>query len=323
VNVLTWIKSLNPRRRPKKAIGVGLFLLAVGFILWACWPVPMASLVEHNPEKTCMMEIRAQQAARKHLPYALKYRWVNYKQVSEHLRKAVVAAEDDTFYEHHGVDYPMIWISIKQCWKHRAFVQGGSTITQQVTKNLYLSPRKNPLRKIREAVLAQRLERYLSKRRILEIYLNIAEWGRGIFGAEAAARYYFKKPAADLTLDEAVALVAVLPSPLKHSPLKEDRFLKWRKAWVLRQMRYKGYLPKAVTPLEAEPEPDWIADEEDDAGEEDAVPDSRANTPGSQNLQMQSTPGPEAGEPTQMDTDETPGENEDRPGLVPTAEESQ
>jgi len=305
------LHAVHPRTHPVRlALAAGTAAAAV-LLLWLCWPMNFRALLDHNPGKTRLMEIREQQARRKGVAYRIRHRWVPLRRIAEPLRKAVIAAEDDAFYQHHGVDLTAIRVSLKNNWKKKTYAQGGSTITQQVVKNLYLSPKKSMLRKLREAALALQMERALSKRRILEIYLNIAEWGRGVYGAEAAARHYFGKPAADLTLDEAVALVAVLPSPLKHSPVRQDRFLKWRKAWVLRQLRYTGYLPKPAEPEQPEPIPEWILEENRENGE--GAPESFANTPAAAGEPIdpaapvepaptaEVTAGPESGEATTLE----------------------
>jgi len=139
--------------------------------------------------------------------------------------------------------------------KRRRFAFGGSTITQQTARNLYLSPSKNPLRKLKEMLIARRLERELGKRRILEIYLNIAEWGRGIFGAEAAARAYFGKSAAALDPEEAAALAAVLPSPRRWNPAAPGRYVSMRSETILDRMRHSGFLVVDDEEYEEEPEP--------------------------------------------------------------------
>lgn len=215
---------------------------AAFFCLWLVWSPPMKKLAQHNPAKTRLMQIREQQARQAHRRYTVVQKWVPLSQIARPLRLAVMTVEDDIFFQHHGLDWENIWWSLRKNWKRGRYAQGGSTITQQVVKNLYLTPRKSLLRKLKEAVLALRLERTLKKKRILEIYLNVAEWGPGIFGAEAAARRYYHKPAAELTWEEAVALAAVLPSPLKHSPLKPDRFTEFRQSWIKHRLLEKGFL---------------------------------------------------------------------------------
>jgi len=145
-------------------------------------------------------------------------RWVPLSRISPFLIKAVTIAEDDKFWVHEGFDYDAIQKAVEKDLKAGEFKLGGSTISQQLAKNIYLSPAKNPFRKVREAVITWRMEQVLTKRRILELYLNVVEWGEGIFGAEAAAWHYYGKPASDLNPHEAARLAAVLPNPRKYSP---------------------------------------------------------------------------------------------------------
>mgnify|MGYP001599924408 CR=1 FL=1 len=139
---------------------------------------------------------------------------------SPFLRHAVIVAEDGRFYEHEGIDFEELKEAVKKNISKKKFAFGASTITQQLAKNLYLSPSKNPLRKMKEALIAHQMESKLSKRRILEIYLNVVEWGPGIYGAEAASRHYFDKSSNELTAEESETLAAYLPSPMRYSKPK-------------------------------------------------------------------------------------------------------
>jgi monofunctional biosynthetic peptidoglycan transglycosylase len=156
--------------------------------------------------------------------------------VSPHLQRAVIVAEDASFYHHHGFDWAGIRGAASRNWDRGELRRGGSTITQQLAKNLYLSPEKNYLRKVHEAVITRVLEKRLSKRRILELYLNVVEWGRGIYGAEAAARHHFGKSAQDLEPAEAALLAAILPSPRRYDPLRTTKFLAKRQQQILHSM---------------------------------------------------------------------------------------
>lgn len=233
---------MKGRTFPWVRLGLLLGLFGLGAMALAARQ-SMRALQEQSPVRTRLMKLREQEARLRGKPWVLQYRWVPISRISPVLKRAVLAAEDDTFYQHPGVDLEAVKYSLQKNLKQRRFAQGGSTITQQVVKNLYLTPRKTLIRKLEEAVLALLLERFVTKPRILEIYLNTVEWGPGIFGAEAAARKFFGKPALDLSLDEAEALAAVLPSPLRHSPVREDRYLIWRKKWVARRMRMEGLMP--------------------------------------------------------------------------------
>jgi monofunctional biosynthetic peptidoglycan transglycosylase len=172
--------------------------------------------------------------------------WRSLDQISPHLVHAVVLSEDDRFYDHRGFDFEQIRIAIETNWKKKRYAYGGSTITQQLARTLYLTPRKNLLRKAKEAVITFWLERSMSKRRILEVYLNVIEWGPGIYGAEAASQFYFQIAAADINPDEAAALASVLPSPRRWSPTSERAFMAQRRTRLLERMRRAGYIPEEV-----------------------------------------------------------------------------
>ncbi len=210
-------------------------------------PVPSPEkLARENPPTTQMLLRRARQAEARGKRFQPRWTWVPLSRLGLPLQNAVIAAEDSTFYQHRGVEWGLTRAAFLESWKTGRRDRGASTLTQQVARNLYLSPEKTYLRKAREIVLAQRLEKALSKDRLLEIYLNIAEWGDGIFGAEAAARAYFGKSAADLTWDEAIAMTSVLPSPRRHRPTDTGRWVSSRKAWVLQRLvTTRRYTPPA------------------------------------------------------------------------------
>ena len=202
-------------RRWKKAL---LWILASAlaaaalFALWVVltWP-DVAALAKQRPETTAFIEAAK---ARGEKP---EWRWVPYSSISFELRKAVVVSEDLSFFSHRGFDTHEIKIAAREAAEGKR-VRGASTITQQLAKNLWLSPSRSPLRKLRELVLTRQLERHLSKRRILELYLNVAQFGSGIYGAEAAARRYFGVPASELDADQAAQLAAALPRPASWHP---------------------------------------------------------------------------------------------------------
>ncbi len=168
-----------------------------------------------------------------------------YNRISESLKRAVLVAEDSAFWEHEGVDLEQLQKSMEVNWSEGKFARGGSTITQQLAKNLYLSPSKNPLRKVRELFIARRLEVELSKRRILELYLNVIEWGDGVYGADAAARTYFHHSAAALSPPDAALLAAAIINPRVHNPAHPDARLRGRQRLILRRMRYVEPPPPA------------------------------------------------------------------------------
>ena len=218
-----------------------VFCLLCLLLLYACivgrylvWP-PMWSLDTENPATTAFMEYREAQWEEAGAKVKVSWTWKSLSRISPHLRQAVVVAEDDTFWEHHGFVWSGIRVALTKNLERGRLSAGGSTITQQLAKNLYLSPEKSITRKLQEAVLTWRLEMNLSKERILEIYLNVVEWGKGVYGAEAAARRYFGVSAANLSKSQAATLAAMLPDPLHRSP--NSRGVQKLAAIILRRMR--------------------------------------------------------------------------------------
>jgi monofunctional biosynthetic peptidoglycan transglycosylase len=194
------------------------------------------SLRTDPPQTTAFMELRAREAMRKGQKPRYDHRWVSYERISPNLKRAVIVAEDSRFWEHQGIDVEEIEKSIEINWARGSFARGASTITQQLAKNLYLSPSRNPVRKLRELFITRRLEASLGKRRILEIYLNVIEWGDGIFGCEAAARTYFGKSAADLTREEAALMAGAIINARELNVARPNRRLLRRQEIVLRRM---------------------------------------------------------------------------------------
>ncbi|MBI4665410.1 MAG: monofunctional biosynthetic peptidoglycan transglycosylase [Nitrospinae bacterium] len=201
----------------------------------------IGALAKKNPEKTAFMEYREAEWEKGKKKIKIRQRWVPLSAISPFLRKAVVIAEDGRFWSHEGFDFEAIRDALEKDIKAGKPKFGASTISQQLAKNLYLSPSKNPVRKLKEAVLTYRIEKTLSKKRILEIYLNVVEWGDGVFGAETAARRYFGKSAAALSPDEAARLAVVLPNPRKWSPVK-GRYVERRARTILAIMERQGML---------------------------------------------------------------------------------
>jgi len=176
----------------------------------------VALLTIHNPHTTAWMRLRARQARAAGKELAIRQTWIPLREIPRALQKAVIAAEDEKFYEHHGFD----WEALKEAYalndETERIKRGGSTITQQLAKNLYLSPRRSYVRKIREAVITVSMELLLSKDRILELYLNCIEFGPGVFGVEEGARYHFGVSARQLSLDQSCRLAAIIPAPLRY-----------------------------------------------------------------------------------------------------------
>lgn len=204
-------------KRSKKLKRPVLALLIIACVMWvfALYHVPAAlnilSIRFVRPLATSFMKYNAFI----HPWKKINYKWVASDKISNYLKKAVVIAEDDKFYEHHGLDWDAIKLAAKKNWRRKKIAFGASTISQQLVKNLYLTPSKDPVRKVREVLLAVFLDFYLPKERTLELYLNVVEWGPNIFGAEAAARHYFGVSAANLSAPQAAFLASILPNPVK------------------------------------------------------------------------------------------------------------
>ena len=262
------------------------------FVLWlfAVWPPPVWYRT-HFPRETAFMRMRGQMEG---------YRPVPLDSISRHFPRAVLVGEDHRFWMHHGIDFIEVrralgyrrdgfaWTSPRDvtelvralggAWGRRDALRGASTISQQLAKNLYLSPSRNPLRKLKEAVTAYRLELALGKERVLELYVNVAELGDGVWGVEAASRKYFGRPAGALSRSEAAALAGSLPFPLASNPSYRPGRMRWRQAYILRRMQGRlaeppegvaRRIPEAVADSIAQP---IVVDAEDEAGGEAPVP---------------------------------------------------
>ncbi len=234
------------------ALGVGFASLA-----WMYLTLPdVRVLATTNPETTAFIEIRRDEAHDAGKSFTLRRRWVPYNRISNHLKRAVIVAEDSAFFEHEGLDYQQIRESIEDSLEDGGAMRGASTITQQLAKNLYLSESRNPTRKLKELIITRRLETALSKRRIFEIYLNSIEWGDGIFGCEAAARAYFGKSCADLGPAEAAMMAGAIINPRVHSPAKPTRRLLRRQQIILGRMGRAPAPAEAPAPAPAAPAPE-------------------------------------------------------------------
>jgi len=204
-------------------------------------------LATTNPSSTAFMEQRDVEAAREGRTTRREQEWVSYSRISENLKRAVLVAEDAAFWQHDGIDIQQIRESIQASWEEGAPIRGASTITQQLAKNLYLSSSRDPLRKLRELIIARRLEAALPKIRIFEIYLNVIEWGDGIWGAEAAARIYFGISAAALNAEQSALLAGAIINPRLHSPARPTARLRARQQIIRGRMgRARSPAPEAT-----------------------------------------------------------------------------
>lgn len=248
-------KIKGEKKRCEKACLIALVGIVAALSAYIYFTFPnIKGLKRNNPKKTSFMAYREKEWKKKGKKYKIQQKWVPYSQISPYLIKAVIIAEDDKFWGHDGFDYEAMQKAIEKDIKAGKFKSGGSTISQQLAKNLYLSPSKNPVRKIKEAVITWRMEKVLSKGRILELYLNVAEWGEGgIFGIEAAARHYYAKSAAELTPEEASRLASILPSPRRYNPIGESKYVASRAKVIYNIMIKRGIVV---------PEHEDVADED-------------------------------------------------------------
>ncbi len=215
-----------------------------------------AKLRTEDPVKTALMQQRLREAESSGKQLSIKQKWIPLSKLPRHLINAVVLAEDGTFWEHGGFDWYEFQQSLKKNWEKKRVVRGASTITQQLAKNIYLSTSKDPIRKLKEWIITLLLEHHLEKQRILEIYLNVIEWGRGIFGVEEAARAYFGRSASALTYEQSLRLAAVIPSPLKHKPTDGSRWVMFRKRVIAQRMMGRKYTETELEPEEDEDDND-------------------------------------------------------------------
>jgi monofunctional biosynthetic peptidoglycan transglycosylase len=240
--------AVRRRRWPRtaaRAAEIAVVLAAVGALgLWCSVP-DTAPLADRNPSSTAFIDLRRSQAEDAGRPFTLHWQWRPIGGISRYLRAAVIYAEDYNFYRHDGVDWHAIEHAVSADWNKGAMSIGGSTITQQLAKNLYLSPRRSVVRKGREVLIAFALEDHLSKQRLLELYLNVVEWGDGVFGAEAAAQHWFHHSAQTLSPAEAVRLAVALPNPIKRAPNVRDPDLTRKSVRLIRLLRMQGLINAA------------------------------------------------------------------------------
>lgn len=220
-----------------KWIGRGLLALIVLLALYQVWLFSHVWWwVDHNPSASAFMEEQLAKLQENDPEAELRHKWVPYERISPNLKLALIASEDAKFLDHEGFDWEGIQTAWEKNLKKGRIVAGGSTISQQLAKNLFLSSRKTPWRKGEEAIITLMLEKMMSKRRIFEIYLNVIEWGNGVFGAEAAARHYYKSSAASLGAPQAAKLAAMVPNPRYFDKNRNDRKLLRKAAIIQRRM---------------------------------------------------------------------------------------
>jgi monofunctional biosynthetic peptidoglycan transglycosylase len=230
----------------KKWMLRGILLVTAGMVIFVLWMVitlpDPADLNTTNPQTTALIEQRRREAQKKGIQFSVRQKWVAYSTIPEMLKKIIRISEDANFFDHEGIDFEEMKESIIKNWEQGKFARGGSTITQQLAKNLYLSTQKSIFRKIKEYLIARRLEKSLSKDRIFHLYLNVIEFGHGIFGVDAAAQYYFRKPVADLNLEEMIRLTAIIPRPTSIRADGNSRWLMWRCCWIVEKLILYHYI---------------------------------------------------------------------------------
>lgn len=245
--------SAKGKRSLLRRIIIALLVLpAIGALGLMIFP-RVGRLAAHNPGQTAFMSYAVEQAGLKGRNLEITQKWVPLNRISPYLVRAVLIGEDDKFYTHEGFDFDAMQKAIEKDIKAGKLKAGGSTISQQLAKNLYLSPSKNPARKIIEAVITWRIERALTKKRILEIYLNVIEWGDGIYGAEAAARRYYGKSAYALSAPEAARLAAVIPNPRRYNPIGQSKYVDNRARIILGVMQRRGIVEEGYETEVIEP----------------------------------------------------------------------
>jgi monofunctional glycosyltransferase len=222
--------------RVLKWLGIIVVVYQLWIFLHICW------WVNHNPSTSAFMEDRLEVLQEDNPDAVLKHRWVDYKRISPNLKRALIAAEDAKFVDHEGFDWEGIQKAYEKNLKKGKVVAGGSTISQQLAKNLFLSTKRTPWRKAEEAMITVMLESTMSKRRIFEIYLNVIEWGNGIFGAEAAAKYYYHTSAKNLSANQAATLAAMVPNPRYYDKHRQAKGL-MRKTGIIEARMNSAEIP--------------------------------------------------------------------------------
>lgn len=269
-------KAARFTRRSGSFVARGVFgalAASFGLVVYSYLTLPdVRPLATSNPTTTAFMELRAVEARSAGKSPRKVQQWIPYRRISPDLKRAVLVAEDAAFWQHDGVDYDELQKSIELDWTRGQLVRGASTITQQLAKNLYLSPSRNPVRKLRELIIARRLEAELEKARILELYLNLIEWGDGIYGIEAASRTYFGESAASLGPTRSALLAGAIINPRVLNPSRPTARLLRRQQLILNRMG-------AVTPPseQAVPEPSTPPAESPPPNPPEVSPDALPN----------------------------------------------
>jgi monofunctional glycosyltransferase len=230
---------MRVRARLWKLIAYPVCTVVAALLLYQSWfLVQVLYWRDHNPGATRFMELRLEAIRDSDRQARLQHRWMDYPRISIHLKRAIIAAEDAKFIDHEGFDWEGIQRAMEKNQRRGHYVAGGSTISQQLAKNLFLSGQRSMLRKMQEAVITGELEAFLTKRRIFEIYLNVVEWADGVFGAEAAARHYFGISASALNPEQAARLAAMLPRPRYYDLHRDSPYLAQYAATIRSRMEY-------------------------------------------------------------------------------------
>jgi len=253
----------------KKIITATAVFLVAALVLNVGWYLlfpDVAKLKKVNPRKTSFMEYREKEWQSQGKKKKIRYAWTPLSQISPYVVKAVLIAEDDKFWRHEGFDFEAMKKALEKDIKKGSFKAGGSTVSQQLAKNLYLTPSRNPVRKIKEAILTQRIEHHLSKRRIIELYLNVAEWGEGIFGIGVAAYHYYGKPASALGPMEAARLATVLPNPKRWSPIGTSSYVENRAQRIYQIMVRRGIVIEDYDEVMSAPQEETVTEAPEASG---------------------------------------------------------
>jgi len=238
-------KGLVQKFFSRKAVAAVILACLLLFLAYetVTWP-DVSALKTQNPKTTAFIELYKQSQKQAGKKAYVSWKWVPYDEISPELKRAVLVAEDINFFHHHGIDFSAVNEAVQEALKEKEKPRGASTLSQQVVKNLWLSPSRNYFRKLKEAMLTLQLEKTLKKRRILEIYLNIVEFAPGVYGAEAASQHFFKEPASELSGKEAAELAASLPNPGSWHPGSKSPYYSYRVELIVQRMQTFSFINK-------------------------------------------------------------------------------